>query len=41
MDYAQATGRGFDLYVRPSTILSKPLTNAIRGGAINLKYIPF
>jgi hypothetical protein len=39
-DYAQQTGRRFDLYVRPSTTLSGPLRDAIGLGTINLKFIP-
>jgi hypothetical protein len=39
--YAQQTGRSFDLYVRPTTRLSGPLQRASgRGGPINLRFIP-
>lgn len=40
-DYAQQTGRQFDLYVRPGTTLTGPLQDAAGpGGPINLKFIP-
>ena len=39
-DYANSTGRDFDLYVRPDTKLSGPLLDAIQDGNINLKFIP-
>jgi Restriction endonuclease fold toxin 7 len=40
-DYAQQTGRRFDLYVRPNTSLSGPLERAVGpGGPINLRFIP-
>jgi len=39
-DYAQQTGRRFDLYTRPVTILSGPLQNAINSGRINRLDIP-
>jgi Restriction endonuclease fold toxin 7 len=39
-DYAQDTGRRFDLYVRPDTKLSGPLQDAISSGRINLRAIP-
>lgn len=39
-NYANSTGRDFDLYVRPNTELSGPLLDAIQNGDINLKYIP-
>jgi hypothetical protein len=39
-EYSQATGRRFDLYVRPDTRLSGPLADAIGDGLINLRYIP-
>lgn len=39
-DYAQKTGRRFDLYVRPDTILSRPLRKAVEQGLIHLRYIP-
>jgi hypothetical protein len=41
-DYVQYTSNGmrFDLYVRPTTILSEPLQEAISSGAINLRFIP-
>jgi hypothetical protein len=38
--YAQATGRRFDLYVRPETKLTGPLRDAVARGDINLRYIP-
>jgi RHS repeat-associated protein len=38
--FAQQTGRQFDLYVRPGTQLSGPLSDAIRAGEINLRFIP-
>ena len=38
--FAQATGRKFHLYVRPTTKLTGPLNEAILSGQINLKYIP-
>ncbi len=39
--YAQQTGRSFDLYVRPTTRLSGPLQEAAGpGGPINLRFIP-
>ncbi|MGH7714505.1 MAG: putative toxin [Vulcanimicrobiaceae bacterium] len=38
--HAQETIRQFDLYVRPSTVLSKPLKSAIQSGTVNLNYIP-
>ena len=38
--YADATGREFILYVRPTTKLSGPLQEAINAGKITLKYIP-
>lgn len=40
LSYAQATGRGFDLYVRPDTYLSGPLRDAIARGDIALRFIP-
>jgi hypothetical protein len=39
-DFAQATGRQFDLYVRQDTQLSGPLLDAIASGDINLNFIP-
>lgn len=39
-DFAQQTGRRFDLYVRPTTRLSGPLQDAIAQGTINLRLIP-
>ena len=39
-DFAQQTGRSFDLYTRPSTKLSGPLQDAIDSGLINHLYIP-
>lgn len=39
-DFAKSTGRTFDLYVRPSTMLSGPLVEAVRAGDISLKFIP-
>lgn len=39
--YAQQSGRSFDLYVRPTTSLSGPLQRAAGpGGPINLRFIP-
>jgi hypothetical protein len=38
--YATQNGLRFDLYVRPTTILSGPLQDAISPGAINLLFIP-
>jgi hypothetical protein len=38
-DFAQETGRRFDLYVRPDTELSKPLMDAVGAGHINLRFI--
>lgn len=38
--FAKSTGRRFDLYVRPNTILSGPLVDAIKAGDITLKFIP-
>ena len=38
--YAKSKGLDFDLYVRPSTNLSKSLQNAVNSGDINLKFIP-
>lgn len=38
--FAQQNGLGFDLYVRPSTTLSGPLSNAIDSGLINQIFIP-
>jgi hypothetical protein len=40
LSYAQATGRRFDLYVRPDTYLSGPLRDAIARGDIALRFIP-
>lgn len=40
MAHAQANGMRFDLYVRRTTELSRPLQNAIQQGHINLRYIP-
>jgi hypothetical protein len=39
-DIAKQQGLQYDLYVRPSTQLSGPLTQAIQDGVINLKFIP-
>lgn len=39
-DFAQQTGRQFDLYVRRSTRLSGPLKDAVQEGRINLLFIP-
>ncbi|WHI48954.1 RHS repeat-associated core domain-containing protein [Microbulbifer sp. VAAF005] len=39
-DIAKQQGLRFDLYVRPSTKLSGPLSDAIKNGTINLKFIP-
>lgn len=38
--YAQQTGRSFDLYVRPTTRLSGPLQREVANGSINLRFIP-
>ncbi len=38
--YAGETGLRFDLYVRPSTVLSGPLAEAIAEGTIRIRYIP-
>lgn len=38
--YAQRTGRSFDLYVRPTTRLSGPLQDAVASGSVNLRFIP-
>ena len=38
--FARSTGRRFDLYVRPSTMLSGPLVDAVKAGDISLKFIP-
>lgn len=38
--YAQQTGRSFDLYVRPTTRLSGPLQRQVASGSINLRFIP-
>jgi hypothetical protein len=38
--FSRKTTRQFDLFVRPNTRLSGPLTDAVRGGDINLRYIP-
>jgi len=40
LDFAQQTGRDFDLYTRPDTILSGPLQDAIEDGLINQLFIP-
>jgi hypothetical protein len=39
-DFAQQTGRRFDLFVRPNTELSTPLRRAVQDGTINLRLIP-
>ncbi len=39
-DFAQLTGKRFDLFVRPTTRLSGPLQDAVRNGLINLRFIP-
>ncbi|WP_444935777.1 FG-GAP-like repeat-containing protein [Microbulbifer sp. JMSA004] len=39
-DIAKQQGLQYDLYVRPSTKLSGPLTQAIQDGVVNLKFIP-
>ena len=39
-DIAKQQGLKYDLYVRPSTSLSGPLSQAIENGVINLKFIP-
>lgn len=38
--YAVQNGLRFDLYTRPSTILSRPLQQAVQDGLINLRTIP-
>lgn len=38
--WAQQEGFTFNLYVREGTELSGPLEQAIRSGAINLRFIP-
>ena len=38
--YAQQTGRSFDLYVRSTTRLSGPLQREVANGSINLRFIP-
>jgi hypothetical protein len=38
--FAQATGRQFHLYVRPTTKLTGPLNDGIVSGEIHLKFIP-
>lgn len=38
--YAQQTGRSFDLYVRPGARLSGPLLDARTAGRINIREIP-
>jgi hypothetical protein len=38
--YASQNGLRFDLYVRPTTVLSGPLLDAIESGAINRVLIP-
>ena len=38
--YAGQNGLRFDLYVRPSTQLSGPLSDAVQSGVINLRFIP-
>jgi RHS repeat-associated protein len=40
LDFAQQTGRRFDLYLRPSTNVSGPLQDAIDSGLINRIDIP-
>jgi RHS repeat-associated protein len=40
MTHAQANGMRFDLYVRRTTELTRPLQNAVQQGLINLRYIP-
>jgi hypothetical protein len=37
---AKRDNLAFDLYIRPSTQLTKPLSTAINEGKINLKFIP-
>jgi hypothetical protein len=39
-EYAQQTGRQFDLYVRPDTGISKTLQTAWEKGIVNIKLIP-
>ena len=39
-DFAEQTGRRFDLFVRRDTLLSGPLSDAIESGLINRRYIP-
>ncbi|WP_349817316.1 MULTISPECIES: hypothetical protein [unclassified Bradyrhizobium] len=40
MAYAAQNGLRFDLYVRPTTVLSRPLSSAVQSGAIKLRNIP-
>jgi len=40
LDFAQQTGRSFDLYTRPTTTFSGPLQDAIDSGLINRLDIP-
>jgi len=40
VQYAQSTERSFHLYVRSTTILSKPLQNLVSDGQITLRTIP-
>jgi hypothetical protein len=40
MNYAATNRLRMDLYVRPTTVLSGPLQDAIRSGLINLRFIP-
>jgi len=40
INFAQNTGRQFDLYVRPDTYLTRPLQDAIANGDVVLRYIP-
>jgi len=40
-DFAEQTGRRFDLYVRPRTRLSQPLLDARAAGRVNILEIPF
>ena len=39
-NFAQQSGRRFDLFVRPTSQLSGPLQEAIQAGLINVRWIP-
>jgi hypothetical protein len=40
LDFAQQTGRSFDLYMRPTTNISGPLQDVMDSGLINRLDIP-